>query len=160
LLERVPSGCKNAQIAGSTLLLKALAGSVGLLAACGQIQPKLATDPDALTPPSATRSWAPEEATQLSGWKDTLDAFSARSAPPPAAIQPGRVYDLPNLIDLAQQTNPETRAAWQATRVAAARLGIAEGAYLPTLGAIGMASYAHLPDYDKMGPFLVRTGVL
>jgi outer membrane protein len=160
LLERVPSGCKNAQIAGSTLLLKALAGSVGLLAACGQIQPKLATDPDALTPPSATRSWAPEEATQLPGWKVTLDAFSARSAPPPAAIQPGRVYDLPNLIDLAQQTNPETRAAWQATRAAAARLGIAEGAYLPTLGAIGMASYAHLPDYDKMGPFLVRAGVL
>ena len=72
----------------------------------------------------------------------------------------GRVYNLPNLIDLAQQTNPETRAAWQATRGAAARLGIAEGAYLPTLGAIGMASYAHLPDYDKTGPFLVRTGVL
>ncbi len=31
---------------------------------------------------------------------------------------------------------------------------------MPTLGAIGMASYADLPDYDKMGPFLVRTGVL
>src|SRR6202022_2775572 len=28
------------------------------------------------------------------------------------------------------------------------------------LTAIGMSSYAHLPDYDKMGPFLVRTGVL
>src|SRR5215468_10177682 len=72
----------------------------------------------------------------------------------------GRVYDLPKLIDLAQQTNPETRAAWQEARAAAARLGISEGAYLPTLGAIGMASYAHLPDYDKMGPFLVGTGVL
>jgi outer membrane protein TolC len=48
----------------------------------------------------------------------------------------------------------------EATRAAAARLGISEGAYLPTLAAIGMASYAHLPDYDKMGPFLVRTGVL
>jgi outer membrane protein TolC len=130
------------------------------LAACGAIQPKLATDPNALAPPTATKSWAPEEATRIPGGKATLDAFSGRSRPPPAAIQPGRVYDLPNLIDLAQQTNPETRVAWQATRAAAARLGIAEGAYLPTLGAIGMASYAHLPDYDKMGPFLVRTGVL
>jgi hypothetical protein len=38
LLERVLSGRKNAQIAGSTLLLKAsLAGSVGLLAACGRL---------------------------------------------------------------------------------------------------------------------------
>ncbi len=161
LPERVLSGRKNAQIAGSTLLLKtSLAGSVGLLAACGQIQPKLATDPNALAPPTATKSWAPEEATRIPGGMATLDAFSARSAASPAAIQPGRVYDLPNLIDLAQQTNPETRAAWQATRAAAARLGIAEGTYLPTLGAIGMASYAHLPDYDKMGPFLVRTGVL
>jgi outer membrane protein len=161
LPERVLSGRKNAQIAGSTLLLKtSLAGSVGLLAACGQIEPKLATDPNALAPLTATKSWEPEEATRIPGGMATLDAFSARSAASPAAIQPGRVYDLPNLIDLAQQTNPETRAAWQATRAAAARLGIAEGTYLPTLSAIGMASYAHLPDYDKMGPFLVRTGVL
>jgi outer membrane protein len=141
-------------------LRASLAGLALLLAACGAIQPKLATDPNALAPPTATKSWAPEEATRIPGGKAALDAFSTRSAPSPAAIQPGRVYDLPNLIDLAQQTNPETRAAWEATRAAAARLGIAEGAYLPTLGAIGMASYAHLPEYDKMGPFLVRTGVL
>ena len=49
---------------------------------------------------------------------------------------------------------------WQGTRAAAARLGIAEGAYLPTLSAIGMASYSRLPDYDSMGPFVVRTRVL
>ena len=161
LPERVLSSRKNAQIAGSTLLLRAsLAGSAGLLAACGAIEPKLATDRNALAPPTAAKSWAPQEATRIPGGKATLDAFSARSAASPAAIQPRRVYDLPNLIDRAQQTNPETRAAWQATRAAAARIGIAEGAYLPTLGAIGMASYAHLPDYDKMGPFLVGTGVL
>jgi outer membrane protein TolC len=124
-----------------------------MLTACGGIQPKLAADPNALAPPTATKSWALEEAMRIPGGKATLDASSARSAASPAAIQPGRVYDLPNLIDLAQQTNPETRASWQATRAAAARLGIAEGAYLPTLGAIGLASYAHLPDYDKMGPF-------
>jgi outer membrane protein TolC len=144
-----------------TVKLRAsLAGLAGLLAACGAIRPKLATDPDALAPPTATKSWAPEEAARIPGGRATLDAFSARSTPSPAAIQPERVYDLPNLVDLAQRTNPETRAAWEATRASAARLGIAEGAYLPTLAAIGMASYAHLPDYDKMGPFLVRTGVL
>src|SRR6202045_3236837 len=141
-------------------LRASLAGLALLLAACGAIQPKLATDPNALAPPTATKSWAPEEATRIPGGKATLDAFSSRSASSLPAIQAGRVYDLPNLIDLGQKTNPETRASWQATRAAAARLGIAEGAYLPTIGAIGMASYAHLPDYDKMGPFLVRTGVL
>jgi outer membrane protein len=145
----------------NTAQLKAsLAAMAGLWAGCEAIQPQLATDPNALTPPSATRSWAQEEATRIPGGKSTLDAFAVLSAPSPAAIQPGRVYDLPNLIDLAQQTNPETREAWQATRAAAAALGIAEGAYLPTLSAIGMASYAHLPDYDEMGPFQVRTGVL
>jgi outer membrane protein len=161
LPERVLSGRKNAQIAGSTLLLKAsLAGSVGLLAACGQIQPKLAIDPNTLAPPSAAKLWAPGEATQIPGGQATMESFAARSPSAQAVIEPGHVYDLPDLIDLAQQTNPETRAAWQATRAAAARVGIAEGAYLPMLSAIGMASYAHLPDYDKMGPFLVRTGVL
>jgi outer membrane protein TolC len=132
----------------------------GLLAACGTIQPKLATDPNALAPPSAAKSWSPEEAARIPGGKATLESFAAQPHPAPAAIQPGRVYDLPGLIDLAQQANPETRAAWQATRAAAASLGISEGAYLPTLGAIGMASYSRLPDYDKMGPFVVRTGVL
>jgi outer membrane protein TolC len=120
----------------------------------------VATDPNALTPPTAAKSWAPEEAARIPGGKATLDAFSARSAPTPAAIEPDRVYDLPHLLDLALRTNPETRAAWQATRATAARLGIAEGAYLPTLGAIAMASYGYLADYDKMGPFVVRTGVL
>ena len=131
-----------------------------LLAACGPIQPRLATDPNALAPPSATTSWASAEARAFPAGRPTLEAFSARSTAAPPAIQAGRVYDLPHLIDLAQQTNPETRAAWQGTRAAAARLGIAEGAYLPTLSAIGMASYSRLPDYDKMGPFLVRTRVL
>jgi outer membrane protein TolC len=120
----------------------------------------LATDPNALAPPTATKSWPPEEAARIPDGKATLEAFSARSISTTAAIQPGRIYDLPHLIDLAQQTNPETRAAWHETRAAAARLGIAEGAYLPTLGAIGMASYGFLADYDKMGPFVVRTGVL
>ena len=131
-----------------------------LLAACGPIQPRLATDPNALAPPSATTSWASAEAARIPGGKATLEAFSTRSTAAPPAIQAGRVYDLPHLIDLAQQTNPETRAVWQGTRAAAARLGIAEGAYLPTLSAIGMASYSRLPDYDSMGPFVVRTRVL
>jgi outer membrane protein len=131
-----------------------------LLAGCGAFQPQLATDPDALAPPTGTTSWTLGEATRIPGGNATLDAFSAQSAPGPAAIQPGRVYDLPHLIDLALQTNPETRASWQATRAAAARLGITEGAYLPTLSAIGMANYGYLPGYDRNGPFVARTGVL
>jgi outer membrane protein TolC len=134
LPERVLSGRKNAQIAGSTLLLKAsLAGSVGLLAACGQIQPKLATDPNTLAPPSAAKLWAPGEATRIPGGQATMESFAARSPSAQAVIEPGHVYYLPDLIDLAQRTNPETRAAWQATRAAAAMAGIAEGVWPTTL---------------------------
>jgi hypothetical protein len=64
------------------------AGLALLLTACGAIQPKLASDPNSLAPPTATKLWAPEEATRIPGGKATLDAFSARSAPAPAAIQP------------------------------------------------------------------------
>src|SRR5262249_29923778 len=117
-------------------------------------------NPQPRPPPTESNPWAPEEVTGVSAGKATLEAFSAHSDQSPTAIQPGRVYDLPHLIDLALQTNPETRAAWQAAREAAARLGIAEGAYLPTLAAIGIASYGHLPDYDKEGPFVVNTGVV
>jgi len=131
-----------------------VAGLALPLAACAAINPY------ALAPPIASKPWAPQEVTGVSDGKATLEAFSAHSDQSPTAIQPGRVYDLPHLIDLAMQTNPETRAAWQAAREAAARLGIAEGAYLPTLTAIGIANYGHLPDYDKQGPFVANTGVL
>src|SRR3984957_19759056 len=42
-------------------------------------------------------------------------------------------YDLPSLIDLAQRTNPETRAAWEEARAAAAAIGQVESSYLPQL---------------------------
>jgi hypothetical protein len=113
------------------MLRELSAGLACLLAACGAIQPQLATEPDALAPPFVNKPWAPEEAVRIPGAKATLDACSARSTATPAAIEPERVYALPHLIDLAQQTNPETRAACQATRAAAARLGTAEGVDLP-----------------------------
>jgi hypothetical protein len=48
-----PRSSKSARIARLRASLAALAG---LLAACGATQPKLATDPNALAPPSATKS--------------------------------------------------------------------------------------------------------
>ena len=57
-------------------------------------------------------------------------------------IDPGHVYSLPELIDIAQMANPMTRAAWQRAREAAGAVGIAEGAYLPILSADVLAGYA------------------
>ncbi len=44
-------------------------------------------------------------------------------------------YGLPELIDLAQRTNPETRAAWQRARQAAIAVGMVESTYLPFIAA-------------------------
>src|SRR5580658_5150350 len=44
-----------------------------------------------------------------------------------APIAP-HTYDLPALIDLAERSNPDTRAAWEAARAAAAAVGLLKAA--------------------------------
>lgn len=46
-----------------------------------------------------------------------------------------RSYGLPELIDLAQRTNPATRTAWQRARQAALAVGMVEATYLPVITA-------------------------
>src|SRR3984957_17433361 len=46
---------------------------------------------------------------------------------------PKKQYDLVTLIDLAERTNPQTRASWEAAREAAAAEGLVESKYLPQL---------------------------
>lgn len=55
-------------------------------------------------------------------------------------IDPDKVYTLPELIDLAETHNPETRITWEVAREHAAELGIARSAFYPTLTAVALAS--------------------
>lgn len=61
----------------------------------------------------------------------------------PAAptIDTAKVYDLADLIDLAEAHNPETRIAWNAARDAALAAGIARSTYLPRLTATALGGY-------------------
>jgi len=54
-------------------------------------------------------------------------------------IDPSKTYTLPELIDLAESHNPETRAAWERARAQAASLGIARSELYPTLAAIALS---------------------
>jgi outer membrane protein len=54
-------------------------------------------------------------------------------------IESDRIYSLPELIDLAEAHNPETRVAWENARAQAASLGIARSELFPTLAAVAMA---------------------
>lgn len=51
------------------------------------------------------------------------------------AIDPNHIYTLAELIDLAQEHNPETRVAWQEAEARAASVGIAKSALYPTIAA-------------------------
>ncbi len=61
------------------------------------------------------------------------------------AIDPSRLYTLPELIDLAQRTNPSTRIAWEQARQAALAVGLVEATYLPELSAEVVGGLQHTP---------------
>jgi outer membrane protein len=54
-------------------------------------------------------------------------------------------YGLAELIDLAERTNPQTRAAWETARAAAAAEGLVESQFLPQLSFEALGGYEHTP---------------
>ena len=91
-------------------------------------------------PAEPSRSWTPP-------------AAFAEAPPPPAApaVEPGREYALPELIDVAMRTNPDTRIAWEGARAAAARLDRAESDYLPILALNVQAGHSRIESRTKDG---------
>ena len=83
-------------------------------------------------PVSPNRPWIPAA-------KQSPAADLARVAGSEFRLAPDKTYTLPELIDLAEQHNPETRVAWEAAKVQAGALGVATSDLYPTLAAAGMA---------------------
>ncbi len=54
-------------------------------------------------------------------------------------------YGLVDLIDLAQRNNPQTRAAWEVAREAAAAEGLVESSYLPQISLQALGGLEHTP---------------
>src|SRR5260370_39392257 len=52
---------------------------------------------------------------------------------------PLKVYTLPELVDVAEQNNPETRVAWENAKARAAELGVSKASLYPTLAAVALA---------------------
>jgi outer membrane protein len=55
---------------------------------------------------------------------------------------PNQTYALPDLVNIAEQNNPETRVAWENAKARAADLGISKATLYPTLAATAIASSA------------------
>jgi outer membrane protein len=89
--------------------------------------------------PSSDRPWAPPN---LPAYENALRKGSV------GALERGKElvdvrkeYTLPELIDLAEQLNPATRAAWQNARQALALVGVSKSAYYPFLSLAAAAGY-------------------
>ena len=91
-------------------------------------------------PPSADRTWSPPN---LSNYESELagQRFKNGEGSSRVSINPRKVYNLAELIDIAQRNNPETRVAWERARQAAAAVGLSESAYYPSLVASAAAGY-------------------
>jgi outer membrane protein TolC len=75
-------------------------------------------------------------------WDDSRakPPLQAPARPKPAVdLDPNRIYTLPELINVAEQNNPETRVAWENARARAADLGITQSTLYPTLATAALA---------------------
>lgn len=80
----------------------------------------------------------------------TGDTTSVARAP---EIVPGRVYSLPELIDIAQLRNPLTRVAWEQARQAALAEGMVAATFLPFISASvigGRQQYTATPSIGSV----------
>lgn len=83
-------------------------------------------------PPASRSLWQP-------GGVQSLGRELAVRPREQVTLDAGKDYTLAELIDLAQEHNPETRVAWEQAKSKAAALGIARSALYPTMSAVALA---------------------
>src|ERR1041385_4370783 len=91
-------------------------------------------------PPSPVRPWAPPTLPRYEGELRQYQPTETEQRYLPA-IDPRKTYNLAELIDIAQRSNPETRVAWERARMAAAAVGLTESAYYPYIVAAAVGGY-------------------
>ena len=76
-------------------------------------------------------------------WDTSLAKQQLKVPPRPAStavLDPAKVYSLSELVNVAEENNPDTRVAWENAKARAADLGIAKSTLYPTLAAEVLAS--------------------
>lgn len=84
-------------------------------------------------PEASDRPWSPPSGASLNSH------LTGANAP---VLDRSKVYTLPELINVAEGNNPNTRVAWQNAKVRAAEVGIAEAELYPALAAAAIAQSA------------------
>jgi len=121
-MKQNPSG-----VAHSDVLIKWRARTIAAVTLLTPIGCLFAQSP----PVSSNRPWHSIEEHQI--------ANEARRVPGETlGIEPGTIYSLAELIDLAEAHNPATRVAWESARAQAPALGIARSDLFPTLSTVAL----------------------
>ena len=127
------------------LTVTRVAATVGVVLLVFGVQSPCAQEsrPESTTtdiPERYRRQVAPTPSTywQSPALRDYTRVLKSTEAP---LIEPNKRYELPELIDLAQRTNPETRVAWEAARRAALAVGLVESEYFPLLAISALGGY-------------------
>ncbi len=80
-------------------------------------------------------------------WDATLAKQPFKAPPrltPALNLDPAKLYSLSELVNVAEQNNPQTRVAWENAKARAADLGIAQSTLYPTLAATALAGSARV----------------
>ena len=90
-------------------------------------------------PPAPDKPWSPSTLGNYEQELSRIGEVNSNAVP----IDPQKTYDLPELIDIAERSHPETRVAWEQARAAANTVGLSKSAYYPYLAALASEEYAH-----------------
>ncbi|HEY3861863.1 MAG TPA: TolC family protein [Verrucomicrobiae bacterium] len=90
-------------------------------------------------PPAPDKPWLPPK---LGDYERELSRIGRNNANA-TSIDAEKTYDLPELIDIAERSHPETRVAWEQARAQAEAVGLSKSAYYPYLAAAASEDFAH-----------------
>ena len=97
-------------------------------------------------------------------WQTTTQITPPARSTPAFTPDPGKIYALPDLVNLAEQNNPETRVAWENAKARAADLGISKSTLYPTIAALALAQTVRTnvlfaPNYYRQTLFTFSPGL-
>src|SRR5438128_6682840 len=133
LSSRKTTATRRAATVGAALL-------VCSVQVAGAQEPRPEPPPARDIPERFSRQVAPTPSTywRSPDLRDYVGVLKPTEAP---LIDPNKRYGLPELIDLAQRVNPETRVAWEAARRSALAVGLVESEYFPALAISALGGY-------------------
>jgi outer membrane protein len=90
-------------------------------------------------PPAPERPWSPPTLGENERELSQMSHVSSNAVP----IDLEKTYDLPELIDIAERSHPQTRVAWEQARAAARAVGLSKSTYYPYLAALASEDFEH-----------------